>query len=1311
MRRAAPRVLLPLMLLPLFLLLTIGPRFDAATATDHATTAPLGSPMAARVHAQGEEPAEGPVLIVAMYAGGLYYRTLAFSPVTAELSDGAGFRSEGGGFAGGDGWAEVGFIDPNAAMLPGYTVTLTQPGGEPLIVQLPEVAAAIDTTADRIFGRAPANAAIALEISPGGGASPLEREVSADGNGDWSLDLAGDTDLVKGAALGIATYADGEGHLFRVNFVDLAADVALGGNAIRGRATPGGRVEAVVTRAGGQSETLGPAQVASNGGFLLAGASAPLMAGDQVELRIVSQPVAAAPSTAVSGTLEALTILLDPAADQVGGSAPVSATVSVVADSLSGEQAAFETTADASGAWLVDTDDVDLGAGWRAQARVGVGPGLRVSVFAVVEQLRLGVGIPLAQGRAMPGQPVTVTLRAADGAAKRVVPAMADDQGSYQIFFDSPFSPSPVAPQPGERVEIAFVAGDPVVLIVPPLSAVADADSETVAGETDPGAVVRVRVDGAPSAATAETTAAPDGRYTATFADYDLSAPATGSVEVEQPSGNVFYTTWAAVRLTTTIGNTFQNSFVTGTGAPFRRVHVELLDPEGRLVAEAEGPVFSGGLVVLPGFIGSGAQFFLQPTDITGAQVQMEEGDTLRVTIGDAVIERQVPPLDAVVLVQRDAIAGQAAPNARVRILVSQTPPAIDTEVEVTADAEGNWAYTWDDGFDLLFGDQIQLFAESEGHDWLQFFIAPGLLLDADQSVMLGSLSSNAPAIVALARDGETLFEERTQTDNDGALFSAFFDDQGQRIVLNEGDEITVLPLGRQTSQVLRLTVPKLDLFWDVETDAVGGNATAGGSLIMLGTNAYARTGTLGINQAWPTIGADDRFTANFVPAPDVRPGTRLIAIYRPESGNYVVRQRTVPILNAEIEGPNACGFGKPDEEVSGDLATSSLDSVAAFDATARFDGYFAEAWLDEDEVPLATHSGFEATVGLTPDEPAMQMTLPGLELAIDWQSGMLTGTGPADTDLYLGPALPCTQQQAPGVLQINVSFPLTVRTDGDGKFQSPLGNAFGGGIEVGLFDEGDHRAFRQVVRPQLSIFLGEDKVEGRAGALAALGLRLLGADGSERGATSVVADVDGAFLGRLVDGASEPVLLAPGDTLRLESVGQPEDIVLENVDFDWSPGAALVDGSAPAGRTVVVALRLNGGGVITINRVAGDDGRFSFGENDVPPRAAWSMDSVAGVRVILPTVGGHLIVRQTTSFEGGGGADDGRLIFLPAAYNASAGAAAVQDARSEQPTVGARSSAPIEIVRPTWRDLLGHAFFDPMPRQEDAPWLALPQR
>ena len=64
------------------------------------------------------------------------------------------------------------------------------------------------------------------------------------------------------------------------------------------------------------------------------------------------------------------------------------------------------------------------------------------------------------------------------------------------------------------------------------------------------------------------------------------------------------------------------------------------------------------------------------------------------------------------------------------------------------------------------------------------------------------------------------------------------------------------------------------------------------------------------------------------MPRIDVRPGSRFFALYRPPQGHYVLRTRTVPILNAEHTGPNACGYGLPYEDVSLTLEAGARDRV-----------------------------------------------------------------------------------------------------------------------------------------------------------------------------------------------------------------------------------------------------------------------------------------------------------------------------------------------------------------------------------------------
>ena len=97
-----------------------------------------------------------------------------------------------------------------------------------------------------------------------------------------------------------------------------------------------------------------------------------------------------------------------------------------------------------------------------------------------------------------------------------------------------------------------------------------------------------------------------------------------------------------------------------------------------------------------------------------------------------------------------------------------------------------------------------------------------------------------------------------------------------------------------------------------------------------------------------------------------------------------VTRSRTVPILNAEQAGPNACGFGAPREslEVALDQAGQARP-LASSSPISRFDGYFSTVHRDGAQQPVKTAPGMR--VATTLDAAPVALELPALDLAIDW--------------------------------------------------------------------------------------------------------------------------------------------------------------------------------------------------------------------------------------------------------------------------------------------------------------------------------------
>jgi|GEM_PF-2319559 len=1301
----------PIALLVLFGLLT-GLCLSPAAAT-LATHWPL-APSARTANAQ-----TAPELVVPLHGTALTYRTVPQTAVNAELVGADGVKKdEGLGVAGTDGVATVQFLLGGGVIRPGDALMLSRSGGKPLRVTVPALAAAVDVAGDRVFGTAPAGAQLALSIVTGGaGAATIERTATADAGGAFAVALGGDADLRAGAVAGTVSLTTAENHRFVTQFAALGAQMTLGAYAIRGQAPAGALVSAEISRTDGTTQTIPPTAVTGGATFVLSvlgqGAPSvppqPLAAGQVVTIRTTGGP--AGSDETLTATLAALSVVLDPAADAVSGTGPAATMLTLNADDMDGRSGSYSATTDGAGAYALPlSGQLDLGAGWRVRASYEAAPGARVVAVAVVRKVRAAVGFLAGQGRAEPGQAVTVTLRSSAGTIKTQQRTFVNDQGQYNLFGGG-FGPAPV---PGDAIEIAFVDGDPDVLRVPTLTARTDVAADTVSGEAPAGAAVRVRVETAAGAPSFSAVSNASGMYqAATAPSVDLARPANGTVFVSVSEGAEFYTTWAAVQLTVNGGNTFQSNFVIGNGPLGRPVAAELYTPDSKLIGRADGVVFGGNGLFIGPVSGAQPQFFLQLTDTTGTPITMQPGDTLKFTAGDEAFELVIPPLDAVVFVQTDTINGHTLPGNKVTLQIAgDQSGGIAATADAAADAAGNFSHSFAGTWDMKYGDFVLLSTNVGGHLVLNTTIAPGMLIDADQAFVMASLSPGVRATVTLKRGGRTLDDEQTTADASGALAVAFTDGAGAPVVLQMGDVLTVTP-GDPNVDPLTITLPDLTVQAAVATDAIQGRATTGGSLTLLALNAYGRSGSIGFFQAWPAVEANGTYAADFVPRVDVRPGTRVIALYRPAAGHYVVRSHTVPILNAEHSGPTACGFGEVRNDVAVDLVDAGGRTLAGAKGKARYDGFFSAVLHDTAGAAVASAAGHtdKAKLGAT----TADVVLPKLDLQIDWQTRQVRGNGPADTTFFVQPAVPCAAQAPAGILNVNVQFAFPQRTGADGALQTGIPGDLGApgtGIEIALYAPNDHRIFRHVYRALAQVHIHTDRTAGNANPLDDVTVIVKAADGTERGRGMGKADALSRFDVRVKDAAGSAVTVRAGDTVTLQAPAESPVVPVEPLAFDWSPGATDLVGTAPAGRTVQVVLRLRSGAVYAIDRTADSTGAFRFGAADVPPRGGWAMGDVAAVRIVLPTADGHQIIDQTADFEtpAGPGPDerDGRMLYLPLGYsNRRAGLASLdagEAVRVATPIVRARAVDSADVPR-MWRNV-GGLIGRPRPDAAGERWL-----
>jgi hypothetical protein len=1162
-----------------------------------------------------------------VYGNTIRWRTVPASIVRVEIRNAAGqMRGAGAGVADDTGNVTItlgggGGMGPAAgggSVNPGDEIRLIPTGAGAVGVRMPDLAVGAAVASNHVVGKGPASAALALEVTYGPDAADVFRQtVTTAATGAVDVALAPPAVLAPGVS-GSLTLTTPENNVFHATFNVLEAEVSLGGRQVNGNATLGTTVRARVTSSGGQAKGNGNANVLGQPAWAIAGGGGgggggrfgQIAAGDVVS---VTQ-VGTLPGTTftVQGTVPNVTVRVDLPRSTVEGSGPPSSPIEVVLTSPYGETFVRTGTTDASGNFSVAISDVaGFGRGWRAAVRFTIVPGLRVTAYHVIAQVRVGVHSSVVNGVAQPGMPITVTIRAADGTAKGSDSTNSNNQGQYQTAFNGP-----ARIVVGDRVEVEFVGGDPVVVQVVPVSARTDPATNVVSGVAPSGTSVRVSRTVGATQSVINTTADAGGNYRADFTGtLDIEPPMNGDLVVRLASGHELFTTWAAVRMTMEI----REPLLTGNGPSGRAVNAELVDPSGGVVAAGETTVGGGG----GGPMGGGAQWNLQFEDSLGAPVDIRVGDTVRATVGDDVFNVKVPELSGVAFVADDLVNGKTTPSRAVTMRVQRAFTGENAMADVTADAQGNFTHDFAGAFDIQHNDAILFTTLEGGHVINSRLAVPGLRLDLDLGVLVGSWRPDTEILYQLRGAGGVRSSGRATTNADAVFNVQFADASGNRVLPQQGDIISVEPMSGDLDDPLEMTVPELTITWDVDTDAMGGRATPGGALVFLVSDVIER-GLPGppTRRNDPAIGTDGAYAVTFMPPFNLVPGIQMQAIYRIPSGHLVLRTRYAPLLNAQLGGANACGFTNPREQVDARLSAADGTRIAEGSALSSYDSRYLVQLADAETKAAISAEG--QTVRATLAGKEASVTFPPLSVQVDWDRGRIQGQGPAGTFFQvLRPARGCldtgNRQQVRGMVNPQGAFNAGIQGGLDP----------GQGFEIALFTEAGHRYYRHVFRSLGQIWVFTDLVTGRATPSTPVAVVLTDAAGTEKGRATTIATANGTFLVHLVNASGKAVMSQPGDKIRLEASGENPEIVVEDLRFDWSLGEPIV-GNAPAGRTVAVTVNLEDGGSATFTLQADAQGTFRFGATDVPPRSAWGLADIRGVRTVIETPNGHQIIAGT---------------------------------------------------------------------------------
>lgn len=1259
-RQSARRALLPLALLAL----ALPPRSSAAAARIIASPA---SPAAV----QGPSQAAEPLLELDLYGAGLSLRTLPGLAVKAELrrgeeavdsaagaADATGLaRLTWGSYLLSDGRAAIALGDRPTSIQPGDQLRILRRGGAPLVVDIPLLTAEVDTAADRIRGQAPAGAALTFSLSVGGAAARAF-EVAADADGRYQLDLAGRLDLPAEGLSGQLSWLSGEAYRFRLGLANVEAEAVLAAEQLRGRAMPGRRVLAQVERAGAASRDFGPVFADAAGAWRLplGGGDDRMPAGHQPEeppLRLQAgdrlRLAVADPARGLTQTLELalpeMGLSLDAGRRRALGRGPAGRPLTLRLRDPNGAARDLVAGADPDGLVEVDLGAVaDLGPGWTAQLIAELAPGLRALATAVLPIQRLDVGGGQVWGLAAPGTVISATLAGPAGQVKGRGQGRADDQGAWRARFAPPGGPGPffgqLAAQPGDSVTLESVAGDPLLLTVPPLDAEADLAADLLSGRTGPGFQVRLLPE-APGAEPLQTTADGEGRFRFDLAGRMDLRPGQGlRLEAAARPGQVFGRGWVALSLTVDLGE----GLLSGRATPGSAVDAQLLDAAGAVVASARGTAqdFSGldlpadlvaSLGLLSGRFNSGF------VDVAGQVVRPRTGDRLRLTAGDQAVELPITDLDGAAFVEDDLVTGQAAPGQQLQI---QLRPYSGPPLTVTAraDDQGRFRHDFQGQVDLAYNDAVGLYVDLGGHGLRRTLSIPGLTVDLSRGQVSGASAPGARLDLGIHRQGQALLQRSLSADARGG----FQLELPEGLALRAGDQLELRQL-EPAGDTLRLAVPELTVEADRARNRIGGRAAPGGDLTVAAGSALQED--FAISQDWPAIQPDGSWRADLVPGWTLAPGSLVQARYRLAAGHLVIRRAVVPLLRAELGGPNACGIGAVRDAVGAELLAADGGRLSKAEGRTDLAGRFRLSFADAAGALLRSTAGQRMRATIAGETLAVD--LPELALSPDWERGSLQGRGPAHSTVFLQwPARRCLEglQRGSGLVGL-----MATQTDAAGRFGMGLPGplAAGEGFDVYVPLPDGQQVFRQVYRSLLQVFIDSDRVTGTANSAAALRASL-GRGGAAAATGTATADGDGRFTVHLQGTDAAPARIQAGDALTVDADGQPATVTVPVLGFDWSRGEAVA-GEAPAGAALTLSLRLADGRRLDLRRAADDAGRWRFAAAEVPPRGGWTLDDITAVRATLVVAGGHQVIAQTEGFEApprpepGAG---GRRIFLP---------------------------------------------------------------
>jgi hypothetical protein len=1093
-----------------------------------------------------------------------------------------------------------------AVIRPGHRLVLTGPDGSLEIPAVPLLATDIDPVRH-----------VAMLVSPPGAAHlVLRREdgtVAVDRNvvvgaAPISVDLSDTT--VRPGDRGTMTWQDTDPATFVLPVGVFAATVRWDLNRVEGVDTAGNVLgigvddDAGRTKGGAQVEVLNEPSWAA--GLALA---SPLATGDRVTLRRGDRLVPGAPGE-VAVTLPPLSLEVDLSARQVRGTGPAGATLDLALRLPDGATVARPVQVDAAGRFAVTLAGGQLVPGTWVALDYRTTDEVTIRREGVAARLRVALDTVQARVEGNPGAVARVTLHhAGDG---RDYDATREVDRSGQALLELP-----VDIEAGDTVRYSLDDGPAGQLVVPALTARADVGAQVIAGEAPAGSAVEVMSFGfglptAPVEAIADGT----GHFSVTVPPAWGLVPGHNGLASVTVSGAQVARIWGAVQLEIDIGS----QYVAGNPGGGREVALQVFDTAGLPKATGQVTISEG---LLP-FNNSAGQWGAALRGPDALPVPLAVGDRLVVDAGGTRAELVVPAVDIELDPPGDRVAGRTLPGAAVDIDVQRLVAGkrvARASWSGAAGPDGRFEHTFQD-YDLRAGDTATgIVTTGEGHRIRRERTADWIYLRLDNGVVAGGVAPVVAIDASLIRDGTPIGHAAGTSDRRGTFSLRLQNEGGSRVLPQPGDVVTVDYPGRPPDDLLRIDVHAVSLEWDLGHDTVFGTALPGADVAM----AFEKVeiGWLGSGTMATVAGADGRWSVDLFARTNIHltPGMRLESVEILPSGHRIGRQRYIPLLDLQLDGPRISGRGDPLAKVEFALVNGSGSTLGQARGTSDDDGRFELALADTAGGPVRLDAGHQISVAI--GAHARVVSVPPLDVRVTWAPKTLieVQTTPGyPVDFWVRPG--CRpgdgDDRQPGMM---------LRMDPSGHYNQVGRSAATPGTrtEFGVTPEPGWRFYRLPTRPLVLLELGEAQVSGCAPPLTAVAIALRDQAGVHRGQGAATADADGEYRLRLDDPAGQPVAVAEGDVATLTASGDKATVVAEALWLHRKPNGTLMGGGAP-NRDLALLFQLPGGRRECQWRRTGSEGEFGYSVADLPLEADWSPVLAERVWAYMATANDHFV-------------------------------------------------------------------------------------